>query len=235
MRIVTGSPSNSCHALGRTGAVGLAVALAAVAALGSADPPAVHAASAGERSGAATPAGTAGLPRPDPATVAKLVERSQSAPVRVIVEFALDAELGRAHRPDPTLSAAEANAQRLAIERVGSNVLARLGGASYGNVKTFTTLPLVALQAGPEALRRLAADPAVVRIQEDVADRAYLADSIPLVGADDVWADGFIGTGQTVAILDTGVDTDHPFLAGKVVAEATRPPVSMPSRSARAA
>ena len=32
--------------------------------------------------------------------------------------------------------------------------------------------------------------------------------------------DGFTGEGQVVAILDTGVDADHPFLAGKVVAEA---------------
>ena len=47
-----------------------------------------------------------------------------------------------------------------------------------------------------------------------------LLESIPLIGADVSSAAGHTGAGWTVAILDTGVDGDHPFLAGKVVAEA---------------
>jgi len=34
------------------------------------------------------------------------------------------------------------------------------------------------------------------------------------------FAAGFDGTGQTVAIIDTGVDTSHPFVAGRVIREA---------------
>ena len=191
-----------------------------LAALGLADAPGSLAASAGGSNRRAPPAGEAAKPRPDPAAMAKLVERSKQAPVAVIVEFAIDAAMGQAHQPEPTLSAAAASAQRLAIQQVRGGVLARLGGTSYGNVKTFTTMPLMALEVGPEALRRLANDPDVVHIQEDIAVPPYLADSIPLIGADDVFADGFTGAGQVVAILDTGVDADHPFLAGKVVAEA---------------
>lgn len=34
--------------------------------------------------------------------------------------------------------------------------------------------------------------------------------SVPLVGAPDAWAAGFDGTGATVAVLDTGIDAQHP-------------------------
>ena len=32
------------------------------------------------------------------------------------------------------------------------------------------------------------------------------------IGADKVWAEGITGSGVKVAVLDTGIDTDHPEL-----------------------
>ena len=60
----------------------------------------------------------------------------------------------------------------------------------------------------------------VTSIEEDLAVPAALAQSAPLVGAPTAWAAGYAGSGQTVGILDTGVDKNHSFLAGKVVSEA---------------
>lgn len=47
-----------------------------------------------------------------------------------------------------------------------------------------------------------------------------IRDSVPLIHAPDVWKDyDCNGHGVRVAVLDTGVDKNHPALAGKVVAE----------------
>ncbi|MFF2753546.1 S8 family serine peptidase [Psychrobacillus sp. NPDC058041] len=43
-----------------------------------------------------------------------------------------------------------------------------------------------------------------------------LAESVPQVGAPDAWESGFDGEGITVAVLDTGIDSDHPDLVNQI-------------------
>ncbi|MCT2582121.1 S8 family serine peptidase [Actinophytocola gossypii] len=47
--------------------------------------------------------------------------------------------------------------------------------------------------------------------------RATLEQSVPQVGAPAAWERGLTGSGVRVAVLDSGIDTDHPDLAGKTV------------------
>lgn len=44
--------------------------------------------------------------------------------------------------------------------------------------------------------------------------------SVGYINAEQVWAQGVIGTGQAIAILDDGIDANHDMFAGKIVAEA---------------
>ncbi|HUQ23015.1 MAG TPA: S8 family serine peptidase, partial [Gaiellaceae bacterium] len=57
----------------------------------------------------------------------------------------------------------------------------------------------------------------VKKIWLDGTVRVALDASVPQIGAPKAWQSGFDGTGITVAVLDTGIDADHPDLAGKVL------------------
>jgi subtilisin family serine protease len=49
---------------------------------------------------------------------------------------------------------------------------------------------------------------------------SYLTEAQALVGMDEVRGEGWTGAGITVALIDTGIDSSHPDLAGRVVDEA---------------
>lgn len=55
-------------------------------------------------------------------------------------------------------------------------------------------------------LSELASMPEITSIEEDVIAAPMLGESVPLIGASSGAFMGYSGTGQTVAILDTGVD-----------------------------
>jgi subtilisin family serine protease len=87
-------------------------------------------------------------------------------------------------------------------------------------VEPIHDMPFIVLEVSSAELQRLIESGDVAAVQEDIPEKAVLAQSGPLVRAPDAWARGARGAGRAVAILDTGVDASHPFLAGRVTAEA---------------
>jgi len=54
-------------------------------------------------------------------------------------------------------------------------------------------------------------------IEMDHQLQSNLADTIPLIGADLAWNLGLTGQGQTVCIIDTGIDYNHPNLSSQYI------------------
>lgn len=84
----------------------------------------------------------------------------------------------------------------------------------------YELFPLLTITAGPDALETLARSDEVLAIAENIAHPPALASTLPVINADDVQALGWDGSGQAVAILDTGIDADHPFFGSRIVSQA---------------
>jgi uncharacterized repeat protein (TIGR01451 family) len=139
----------------------------------------------------------------------------------VIVGFRLP---GAQFRPEAAAS------QQRAIAQTQTALLSRLSAYAISNVKAFEQIPFVAMRLDAAALKALQADPSVTSIVEDVVLPPLVARSLPIIRADAAHLRTFRGQGQTIAILDTGIDKSHPDLAGKVVSEACFATTDPPQR-----
>lgn len=180
---------------------------------------ATAAAAEGERKLIGEPPATTVASRSDASTVQTLSrlrdKATREGTVRVI------AGLRVPFAPQGTLSVGAAATQRSEIAATRATVLSRLSevaGRAHA-VKAFDTVPFVGLALTTAELDRLARMSEVSSINEDYQHAPTLAYSTPLIGANTAWSNGYTGAGQAVAVLDTGVDKYHPFLAGKVIAE----------------
>lgn len=144
-----------------------------------------------------------------------LAEADEKGTVCVIVE--LDVRI----RPEGTIKNPQVvEQQRQKIAKAQEKVLGDLKGFNVQTVKRFKTMQFMAMEVDASALKTLHDVPEVLNISKDTLLSPFLSESTETVGAVSAWNQGYSGKGQTIAILDTGVDKNHPFLKGKVVAEA---------------
>ncbi len=101
---------------------------------------------------------------------------------------------------------------------------ALLEDVSIGNAKAmkhYQHLPLMALSVTEDELKNLRKSARVNSISEDHIYFPLSHEvSIGQIGADVGWSLGYTGKGQSVVVIDSGVDKSHPYLRKKVVREA---------------
>lgn len=106
------------------------------------------------------------------------------------------------------------------LARIQDDVLLPL--AKAGGLKIlyrFQTIPYVIAQADDGALERLKAAPEIVSILPDATLQSETAQSTVAIGADYVQQTlGRTGVGVAVGLIDSGLDSTHPDLAGTLVA-----------------
>lgn len=106
-----------------------------------------------------------------------------------------------------------------AIAQVQEQFAPTAVAAGAREIARLDTLPVVVLDAPRSALNRLANHPLAANVVEDALAMPHLSGSVLLIHADLAQQEAN-GAGVAIAIVDTGVDAAHPFLGGRVIAEA---------------
>ncbi len=166
-------------------------------------------------------AGQAAVSPQEAAAILKRLMRSaaEDGSVSVIVPVRI-----REFVPEGFLRESGVQAQRREIARAQARALADVASDEVFDVHRFASIPYFTARATEPGLRVLADSLWVGQLTEEMNFKPTLEFASPIVHADEAHAAGATGAGYTVAIIDTGVDRDHPAFDGpgelRVVSEA---------------
>lgn len=197
--------------MNRRAAIHLAISLSALLLLAPlairADPPSAKGSTARSKAQIAVARASGKV---DHAAVAEIEGRGRA---RLLVGMAID---------PPSQPRSRGSQRRSRIANARDRILARLASDPETNAQLrhrYAEVAAFAIEAGPATLERLALDPDVAFVAFDAPGAGHLAAAIPLAKIDVAQANGASGAGVTIAVIDSGIDTDHPDFAGAIVGE----------------
>ena len=100
--------------------------------------------------------------------------------------------------------------QQAAVER-------RLRGLGATRIGRYKGINMLTAEVPGGALAALEADAAIARVWPVEKLESQIVHSVPAIGAPAFWTNGYTGQGESVAVLDSGVRTNHPAFAGKTI------------------
>lgn len=122
---------------------------------------------------------------------------------------------------DPALYDAVAGGRAVRVNVVTESPADLSATADAGEtLHTFSEVPVQTLRVDAAGLDMLSGIPGILSVTEDVPVPPSLNETTSLIGADKAVQSGYDGSGSAIAILDTGVAQNHPFLRGRVTDQA---------------
>lgn len=106
-----------------------------------------------------------------------------------------------------------------AVAAAQSRVLSAAPARSIQVERRLDTIAALTVSVTPEGLAALEANPDVDRIDPMATGSGALGRNLPLIRGDTVHRRGLVGTGATIAVLDSGVEVTHPDVAGRIIAQ----------------
>ena len=185
-----------------------------------------------ENASEGSPAAAGGPPGPDPSMIPPArLDSARREVIRTVLTRAIeDARRTRPLQIAPEIieTAARDGSVRVIFETAPGDDVSGLaqtlesGGraTSVEDLRVFPLLGHAAARLSPGALLNLIAETSTHSIEPDGLHRASLLESVAQIGANLAQAATHDGDGFAVAVIDTGVDTDHPMFGARVIEEA---------------
>ncbi|MFT5084347.1 MAG: subtilisin family serine protease [Lentisphaeria bacterium] len=126
--------------------------------------------------------------------------------LRVIVRYKNETLDGELQRPD----------HKKAFD-VADLKMQNMGFTAKKRIKSFD---VAVYEIDAQQLDKLLDSGLIDKLQEDIPVPPSLLQSIPFIGADAIYNRGYRAQDYAVAVFDTGIETSHSFLGGRVVEEA---------------
>lgn len=137
---------------------------------------------------------------------------SKSEKVRVFVAM-------REPESRQAMAMRSSDGKKLTIKEARSDVLSSVQSGDFELMRQFDNISGFAGMANPRAIEAMSRHPLVWRVDTDVGGSGSLIKSLPLSNFSVRRNQGFGGQGITVAVADSGYDSDHPDLADSLVRE----------------
>ncbi len=119
-------------------------------------------------------------------------------------------------KANPLLPRELRHEQQALVAAAQARVLATLAPDEFRPAYRYRNFTALTGRINSTGLAKLAAHADVETIGVDGYGQAACSESVPFINADDVHALGFKGGGVLVAVLDTGIDTDHADLSDHI-------------------
>lgn len=118
-----------------------------------------------------------------------------------------------------TSSNGDDTARRSANTADYEDLLASFPAGSFTELIAPTTVPVATMRIGAAALETLRRSTSVAAVEANMLLRASSTASSTVVGTQRAVASGWSGAGESVAIVDTGVNSAHPYLMNGAVSK----------------